>query len=116
MKHGITVRNQGEALREKIWQILHDHKREDEWATVVVEIYQAFKEAGGVFLDPNLAFELDGTKLEYQTRLAELLNFASSMGDYGDPYGLLAVISPTSGKVLKVEGDIVPAQGKLQED
>lgn len=27
-----------EGVREKVWQILHDHKREDEWATVVSKI------------------------------------------------------------------------------
>ena len=33
-------------LREKIWQILHNHKREEEWSGVVIDIEAAIKEAG----------------------------------------------------------------------
>ena len=56
-------------------------------------------------LTPAMRFELEGTKPEYQDRLAELLNFASAMGDYGDPHGSLAVISPDTEKVLLREGE-----------
>ncbi len=54
-------------------------------------------------LTPRLRFELEGTKPEYQERLAELLHFASAMGDYGDPHGVLAVISSVTGKILERE-------------
>ncbi len=56
-------------------------------------------------LTPSLEQELDGMKDEYQDGLAWLLNYASSMGDYGDPHGILAVLSP-EGKVLVTENDI----------
>lgn len=56
-------------------------------------------------LTEALEFELDGTKPEFQDKLAELLNFASAMGDYGDPYGELAVIDPQTGEVVKREGE-----------
>ncbi|KKN75187.1 hypothetical protein LCGC14_0383460 [marine sediment metagenome] len=52
-------------------------------------------------LTPELRNELEGMKPEYQDKLAELLRFASDMGAYGDPFGILAIISPTSGRVLK---------------
>lgn len=67
-------------------------------------------------LTPTLSFELENTKAEYQDKLAELLNFASGMGDYGDPHGLLAVISPISGKILKVEGDKPMLEPKPEMD
>ena len=68
----------------------------------IKQICQLFKPQ----LTPSLNFELEGMKPEYQDRLAELLNFANAMGDYGDPHGLLAVVSPISGKVLKCEKEI----------
>lgn len=56
-------------------------------------------------LTPALAHELGGTIPEFQDRLAWLLYYASAMGDYGDPHGILAVLSPQSGKVLVKESD-----------
>lgn len=56
-------------------------------------------------LTEALEFELEGTLPEFQDRLAWLLNYASAMGDYGDPYGVLAVLSPDSGEVLVKESD-----------
>lgn len=50
-----------------------------------------------------LARELDRTTPQFQDNIAELLRYASDMGDYGDPHGVLAVLSPQSGKVLKTE-------------
>jgi len=54
-------------------------------------------------LTPALKQELAGMKPEYQDRLAWLLYYASGMGDYGDPHGVLAVVSPKTGKVLVTE-------------
>ena len=56
-------------------------------------------------LTSALAHELEGTVPEFQDRLAWLLYYASAMGDYGDPSGILAVLSPQSGKVLVKESD-----------
>ena len=56
-------------------------------------------------LTPELRNELEGMKPKYQDKLAELLRFASAMGAYGDPYGILAVISPTSGRTLKSDDE-----------
>lgn len=56
-------------------------------------------------LAPSLKQELDGMKPEYQDKLAWLLRYASGMGDYGDPHGILAVISPTSGRILVDENN-----------
>lgn len=57
-----------------------------------------------VKLTPFLKHELNQTKEDYQDNLAYLLYYASAMGDYGDPHGVLAVISP-EGKVLIKEGE-----------
>ena len=56
-------------------------------------------------LTPALKGELENTLPEFQDKLAELLNFSSSMGAYGGEYGVLAVISPHTGEVLKRENE-----------
>ncbi len=58
-----------------------------------------------LLLTPALKFELEGMKATYQDKIAELLNYASAMGDYGNPHGILAVISPDTGKVLKCDDE-----------
>ncbi len=47
-----------------------------------------------------LAYELEGTRPEYQNAIARLLNYAEAMGAYGDSFGELAIISAKSGEVV----------------
>lgn len=54
----------------------------------------------------SLALELGNTIPKFQDKIARLLNYSSAMGDYGDPCGELAVLSPYGGKVLIKESDI----------
>lgn len=37
---------EGKELRGKFCDILHDHKREDEWANVAIALYEAVVDAG----------------------------------------------------------------------
>jgi len=81
------------------------------------EGYRKPKEKSSIELTPSLTFELEGTISKFQDRLARLLNYASAMGDYGDPHGELAVISPQSGKVLAREsGSLKPKEKPPNKD
>ena len=68
--------------------------------------HQGLVSSSNVKLTPSLADELEGTRPEFQDKLAWLLNYASAMGDYGDPHGELAILSPQSGKVLMRESEV----------
>lgn len=59
-----------------------------------------------VELTSALAHELEGTIPEFQDRLARLLNYASALGDYGDPHGELAVLHPHSREIMLSESGI----------
>lgn len=61
--------------------------------------------AEGIKLTPSLKQELERMNEKGQDTLAWLLYYASAMGDYGDPCGVWAVVSPDSGKVLVTEKD-----------
>lgn len=72
--------------------------------------------AEGIKLTPSLKQELERMNEKGQDTLAWLLYYASAMGDYGDPCGVWAVVSPDSGKVLVTEKDCPelaqPEEGK----
>ena len=93
----------------KIDEEVMDNELKPTWRQIITEELNGYRKLPEgeppLELTPSLRFELEGTIPEWQDRLAWLLNYASAMGDYGDPHGILAVISPQSGRVLVKESD-----------
>lgn len=63
----------GEKARDQMWHILHDHKKEDEWATVVFDIL-SIKELAIVDREAKLPSAFDANEdaisaVEYKKRL-----------------------------------------------